>query len=392
MNQLLDIFAYQLFAYEGYILHVWNVGALLVVLLVAWLVRRLLRGRIQRANLFRKLPLDDDGRKILLWIVQTVIYLGAFLLALLSLGIKLSSLLDFSLIAIPDKNEVKVINLVVIAGIILATRLGLWYIERLFLKLGEGNRIPLDQGRRTAIFQIFKYVVYVVVVLIILSNLSINFNWLIASSAALFVGLGLALQQTFADFASGIIILFDGTIEVGDMVVVDSLGLEGRVTEIRLRTTIVETLDSITVIVPNSTIGSTHVVNWDFNDRETRFRLKVGVAYGSDTQLVRKVLRAAASSHGNVLKAPEPRVRFVDFGESSLDFELLIWVRKVAEYADIMSDIRFKIDAEFRRHNIEIPFPQRDIHIRSDVRGDASESNKQGKKTSATEAEDPDKQ
>lgn len=368
MDQFLDLFQTQLLEINDYRLHVWNLVAFAGVLLLSWLIRRIIRGRVKRLNIFRKLPLDDAGRRALLWGMQGALYLGTFWLGLLALGIRLSSILSIGLFTVPDKNEVKVLNLVIIIGIVLGTRIALWYIERLFLKLGQSKRIPLDQGRRTAIFQIFKYIVYVIVLLLILTNIGINLNWLIASSAALFVGLGLALQQTFADFTSGIIILFDGTIEVGDMVVVDSLQLEGKVREIRLRTTIVETLDSITVVVPNSTIASTHVVNWDYNDRETRFRINVGVAYGSDTQLVRKVLKSCAASHGLVLKSPEPRVRFVDFGESSLDFELLIWVSRVSEYLNIMSDIRFKIDAEFRRYGIEIPFPQRDIHIRSDFR------------------------
>ena len=186
-----------------------------------------------------------------------------------------------------------------------------------------------------------------------------------ASSAALFVGIGLALQNVFSDIASGIFILFEGTIEVGDMVVVNSLSLEGKVIEIRLRTSIIEPLDSVSVIVPNSKFTTTNVVNWSFNDKETRFRLNVGVAYGSNTQLVRKVLRESAAAHNKVLKNPAPKVRFIDFGESSLDFELLLWLNMntIQEYEDILSDLRFKIDAEFRRYDITIPFPQRDIHI-----------------------------
>ena len=135
--------------------------------------------------------------------------------------------------------------------------------------------------------------------------------------------------------------------------------------DIRLRSTIVETLDGVAVIVPNSKFTSTNVVNWSFSNEDTRFHLKVGVAYGSDLNLVRKVLKEGAGAHQLVLKSPPPKVRFVDFGESSLDFELLFWTRQPMMYEDILSDLRFKIDSDFRKNQIQIPFPQRDLHMKS---------------------------
>ncbi|RMG67491.1 MAG: hypothetical protein D6722_13035 [Bacteroidetes bacterium] len=368
INAFLETVVLELGAYQLRVLNLIGfVTVLLGTIWVRWLVDRALR----RSTWFRKLSLEDDRRKGIRRLLRRVILgLGA-LLAVTTLGFELGALLERRLFSLPEKNEVKVINVVTAVVIVVAARLGVWYFHRLFVESGAKTRIALDQGRRQAVYQIFKYIVYVVAIFLILNSLHINLNWLIASSAALFVGVGLALQHVFDDLVSGIIILFEGTMEVGDMVYIHSLKLEGKVMEIRLRTTIVESLDSVSVIVPNSKITSTDVVNWNFNDRETRFHVGVGVAYGSDLDKVRRALIRAANSHGLVLKTPEPRVRFTEFGDSSLNFELLFWTNHTYAYEDIKSDLRFKIEAEFRRADIRIPFPQRDLHLRSDFRSEA---------------------
>lgn len=342
-------------------------GTLALTRLIEWLLSRLVR----RFHLAQKLPLPDQQVRTGVRALRFVIWVIGMGVALGLLGFDLRQALDATLFQIPYKDQssqVKVVNVLVALLILASARLGVWYFYRLFVRLGESKRIPVNQGRRMAVYQIFRYVIYGLAVILILTNLHINLDLVIASSAALFLGVGLAMQHTFEDIVSGMIILFEGTIEVGDMVVVDSLDLEGKVMEIRLRTSIVETLDSVSVIVPNNKFIRSSVVNWSFNDRETRFHVGVSVAYGSDVQLVRKVLRSCAASHGLVLKNPEPRVRFSDFGDSGLKFELLFWTLRSYEYLDIMSDLRYKIDAEFRRHSIRIPFPQRDLHVVSDFR------------------------
>ncbi len=308
--------------------------------------------------------------------------LGAIVSIYLVWGSSPQAILEAKLFEISKEKEVRISNLLGAFMIFFLARLGIYYFKRFFVRTGEGRRLPLDQGRRIAIFQIGRYIVYLLAILLILTSLNINLSVLVASSAALFVGIGLALQNTFSDIAAGIVILIDRTIEVGDMVVIDSVNLEGKVREIRLRSTVVETLDSMTVIVPNSRFTTTNVINWSFNDRETRFRVKVGVAYGSNVTVVRKLMVQAAKEHGLILKKPEPRVRFTAFGESSLDFELLFWTIRVAEYEDIKSDLRFKIEADFRKQGVRIPFPQRDLHIVSDYRQDLEEQRPDPKKKS----------
>ena len=178
------------------------------------------------------------------------------------------------------------------------------------------------------------------------------------------VGLGFGLQQIFNDFVSGLILLFEGTIKVGEVVEVE--GIVGRVIRIGLRTSELETRDNIMMLIPNSMFTSEKVINWSHNLQFTRFRVKIGVAYGSDTKLVKNVLLACADEHTFITKKPQPRVRFREFGDSSLNFELLFFSDNMFRIESVKSDIRFMIDQKFRANDIQIPFPQRDLHIISD--------------------------
>lgn len=336
---------------------------------LGWLISGLLHGIIKKIPPSRK---NQDFKKTLNSFRWVFLLSGVLIMLTLAIyfiwGTTLQSLLEQKLFSLSKDKEIRVSNVLGAILIFTLARIGVFYFKRFFIKTGETSRLSIDQGRRMAVFQIGKYILYLITLLLVLTSLNINLSVLVASSAALFVGIGLALQNTFSDIAAGIVILVDRTIEVGDMVMVDSLTLEGKVVEIRLRSTVVETLDMMTVIVPNSKFTTTNVVNWSFNSKETRFRVQVGVAYGSNVGMVRKILVQAAQGHGLILKKPEPRVRFTDFGNSSLDFELLFWTNRVQEYADIKSDLRFKIEADFRKHGVSIPFPQRDLHIISDFR------------------------
>ncbi|MEM1122094.1 MAG: mechanosensitive ion channel domain-containing protein, partial [Bacteroidota bacterium] len=194
--------------------------------------------------------------------------------------------------------------------------------------------------------------------------LQINMTVLWGGLAALLVGVGLGLQQTFNDLFSGLVLLFERGIEVGEILEID--GEVGSLKKIGLRTSVIESRDNITIIVPNSKLVVSNVINWTHYDNKVRFRISVGVAYGSDTALVKKILLKTAKAHPNILKRPAPYVRFTDFGNSSLDFELLFFSKKFITIEDIKSDLRFEIDQKFREAGVTIPFPQRDIWIRGD--------------------------
>lgn len=221
-----------------------------------------------------------------------------------------------------------------------------------------------DKKRYTA-YRIFAYFIWTIGIVIGLEAAGLSINVLLAGSAALLVGVGLGLQQTFNDLVSGLILLFEGSIKLNDVVVVD--GEYGKIIDIGLRTSKIVTRDNIIMIIPNSKFIVENVVNWSYNEAKTRFNITVGVAYGSNVELVEKVLMEVALSHKDVLKSPEPKVFFSDFGDSALIFDLFFWTENAFEGKIIKSDIRFEIDKNFRNNSIKIPFPQRDLHIIEDL-------------------------
>lgn len=221
-----------------------------------------------------------------------------------------------------------------------------------------------DEGRGLAFYQIVKYAVIILTLLVGLDLVGIKLTILLAGSAALLVGVGLGLQQLFNDIVCGVFLLFEGTVTPGDIVEIEDV--IGKVQEISIRTSKIQTRDGIVIIVPNSKLVSDNVINWSHNRDVTRFNVKVGVAYGSDLQLVVKLLEEAANEHPDVPAVPAPTARFINFGDSSLDFELLFYSRKMFEVEFVKSDIRLAIDQKFRDHKVSIPFPQRDLHVKND--------------------------
>lgn len=219
----------------------------------------------------------------------------------------------------------------------------------------------MERSTMYALEKLAAYFVYTIATAIALESVGINLTLVLAGSAALLVGVGLGIQQIFNDFTSGLILLFGGTVKVGDIVEFNQT--VGRIIEIDFRTSKIKTRDGITIIVPNSKLVSDNVINWTTMDDLTRFNVKVGVAYGSDTELVRSILTEVAKAHPAVDQAMPVKVQFKDFGNSSLDFEVFFWARNSWEIEFVRSDIRFKIDEAFRAKNIRIPFPQRDVHL-----------------------------
>lgn len=254
-------------------------------------------------------------------------------------------------------------HLLIIFVLIFGTILTLRVIKRIFKRLIATEKI--DQGSGTSIYLIIKYVVWVLIITFCLDSVGVKLTLLIASSAALLVGFGLGIQQIFHDIASGIILLFERNLKVNDIIEVQD-EVVGKVQEIGLRTSKILTRDNIIMIIPNSKLISDNVINWSHNEKTTRFRVDVGVAYGSDVDLVEKVLMQVAKDHPDVSGNREPFVRFNNFGDSSLDFSLFFWSKKSFAVEFIKSDLRFAINREFAKNNITIPFPQRDVHIKSE--------------------------
>lgn len=233
-------------------------------------------------------------------------------------------------------------------------------VTDLILKRSLSNTID-DKARGHTIYQIIKYITYVIAFFLSIKALGFDITIIIGASAALMVGIGLGLQDVFKDIFSGIVLLIEGVFKVGDVIEVD--GIVCRVKKIDLRTSKVENRDGTTVVVPNSNLVNKNLINWSVNHRNTRFFISVGVAYGSDTQKVAAILKDVVNNHELITLKRRIFVKFHDFGDSALVFEVYFWTDKQWEIEMIKSDLRFEIDKQFREANISIPFPQRDLHL-----------------------------
>ncbi len=249
------------------------------------------------------------------------------------------------------------LSLFIIVVAIIITRI----LRSIFKRMVKKNK--LDKGTGWSIFSIIKYFIWVIIIVLVLDTFGVKITILLASVAALLVGVGLGIQQLFSDLASGIITLVERNLKVSDVIQLDD-GTVGRVLSIGLRTSKIRTRDNIIMIVPNSNFVNDSIINWSHMERSTRFYVQVGVAYGSDVKLVEKVLLDCAAKHEGVSKTPSPFVRFYDFGDSSLVFQLYFWVERSFFIENIKSDLRFYISDAFRDNKIHIPFPQRDVHIK----------------------------
>jgi potassium-dependent mechanosensitive channel len=240
-------------------------------------------------------------------------------------------------------------------------------IFRLIKKLLRDTVLPqtrLDAGAQYSIATVFGYVGIITAVLLTATTLGVEFQSLLIIAGALSVGIGFGLQNIANNFISGLILLFERPIKVGDLIEIgDTLG---HITHINVRRTEVETFQRAEVMIPNSELVATSVINWTHSDRKARIEINVGVAYGSDTELVRETLIAAAKNVDKIVSWPSPDVLFLDFGDSSLNFQLRCFTSDVSSRITTSSSLRFEIDRLFREAGIEIPFPQRVVHMASD--------------------------
>lgn len=237
-----------------------------------------------------------------------------------------------------------------------------WIRKRLIEGVPVINR--LEFGARVAVGTIARYVVLLTGVLVALQTVGIDLTTFNVLAGAVGIGIGFGLQNVANNFISGLIILFERPIKVGDRIEVGVI--DGDVVEIGARSTTILTNDNIAIIIPNSKFINENITNWKYNDSKVRFRIPVGVSYASDVQFVKQLLIEIATQNPDTLNDPPPQVWFRGFGPSSLDFELLVWNSTLVHRRwQFVSDLNFSIFETFKRHGIEIPFPQREVHLRT---------------------------
>ena len=235
---------------------------------------------------------------------------------------------------------------------------------RLLLSKHVLNRTALDEGQKYNIERVAQYTVILTGIIAGLETAGMSLASLAVFGGALGIGIGFGLQETANNFVAGIILLFERPVKVGDRIEV--AGVDGQVVQIGARSTWVRTNDNIVIVLPNSEFVSKPVINWTATERRVRFLVPFGVSYRATPDLVRRVVLQVAAENQDVLDNPAPDVIFTGFGESSIDFELRVWTTtQVHRRPMIRSDLYFAMFRAFREHGIEIPYPQRDIHLRS---------------------------
>lgn len=370
MTEFFDIVLFEVGEkYRFTMLNLMLIGLLMVALLISLrFTKRFIKSYIKKVLPGNKIKVEGKKITISKLLIQ-IIYIIGFFLFLQCLQVNnpefsFSDILTFRLIAI-EQYSFSVYHIFVIFATIIGIRIFLNLLKLSLSKAAERSD-SLDESTQYVLIQFTKYIIYTIAILLVISSFGVDVSNLILGSAALLVGVGLGLQDFFRDLFSGIILLFEGTIKVGDIIEVSDdpskPELIARVLKINIRTTKITTRDGNYMIIPNSKLTQDYVHNWSFGDMLTRFKVKVSVAYGSDTELVRKLLRQAAEGHPKVYKSKPIIVRMLEFGDNGLEMDLVFWADQSWQIEIVKSEIRFEIDRLFREHNVVIPFPQRDVH------------------------------
>lgn len=339
-----------------------------VIIPIIFLVLVNLIGNLVRATLINKiLPRYVHDRKTVLSIGNTTKYtlliIGvAFLLT--AIGLNENSDLNYSFTkdneGNPDLTLFDIARLVFFMTLLvfLSGKLKTIFVKQILSKYSD------DIGVSQSIGTIIQYFFIIVGAFVVIQNSGINLGSLNVLAGALGVGIGFGLQNIANNFISGLIILFERPIKVGDRIEVGSIS--GDVVKISSRASTVNTNDNISIIIPNSDLINKQVINWSHNDRRIRFHVPVGVSYKEDPAVIKKVLLEVAQANPDVLKRPAPDVLFIGYGDSSIDFDLMIWTNTYIDKPIILkSQLYYEIFEKFKEHDIEIPYPQRDLHLKS---------------------------
>jgi potassium-dependent mechanosensitive channel len=345
-----------------------------VLLLMGWAMIRLARVALEAG--FESLPMENLAflrknahvilaRATLACNILIVAFVASSLLAAWKLYVvPMEALQAFFTFGITLGGQKITVGLVLVAAVILYGAFVLsWGLQSLLLE-NVLSRRQMDAGARISIARLVHYALVLVGFLIALSALGFELKNVTIIGGALGVGIGFGMQTIVNNFVCGLILLFERPIKVGDVIQLTD-GQQGRVLNLGLRATTIQTFDRAEIVVPNSDLIAGQVVNWTLGDRSIRLTIPVGVAYGSDVETVMRVLMEVAAQNPRVLKDPKPMVLFLSFGDSSLNFQLRAWILDFNDRRIIQSELVCEIDRRFRAENLEIPFPQRDIHLRS---------------------------
>ncbi len=363
------MFSYTLFKLGPYNVCLWNLFFLSIIFFTAILLRKVIHRTLKRS--LKNANIRVEGRMMTrLKLISQSVYLIAFYVAVLSFNINnnkvtFSDFLNFKLIE-SKSFTFSFYHILVIIAIFFGAKMLLNFVK-LYISKRFREKSDIDAGSEFVYNQIAKYIIYVFAIITSLNVLEVDLTLFITGSAALLVGIGLGLQDVFKDIFSGIVLLIEGNVRVGDIIEVSNGGkteaIVAKILKINVRTTQIETREGNVLIIPNAKLTQEYVENWSHGSELTRFRINVTVDYGTDTQLLIRLLKQAALGHPKVRKSHPVDVRLSNFGANGLDLELIFWADQSWDINNYKSEIRFEIDRLFREHKITIPYPQRTVHM-----------------------------
>lgn len=365
------MFSATLFQLGPYNVCLWNLLFLAIIIIGASILRRFIHRLVKR--LLSQANIRMDGQKITwLRLLNQGVYALATYIAVWSFNINnenvsFGDFLNYNFIE-SKKFTFSFYHILVIIAIYFGARM-LVNVTKLYISKRFKEDADLNSGSEYVYHQVAKYIIYLFSFFICLKALEIEIAILLTGSAALLVGVGLGLQDVFKDMFSGLILLFEGNVKIGDIIEMSNSGrtqpIVAKILKISVRTTQIETRDGNVLIIPNNRLTQEHIENWSHGSELSRFKITIHVAYGSNAELVTRLLKQAALSHPKVKKSHPVIVRLENFGENGLEMELLFWADQSWEIQNYQSDIRIEIDRLFREYNINVPFPQREVKILS---------------------------
>jgi small-conductance mechanosensitive channel len=365
------MFTFTLFKIGPYEVCILNLIYIALIYFASVLLRRIIHRNLKRILINQNIRVEGRRATLLRLLSQSVFVLSGYLIILSfrsnNPDVSFLNFLNYNLI----ESKFVTVSFAHIIGIIVVIFSAKFIVNLVKLYISRRVKIKseLDHGSEYIYIQVSKYVIYVFAIVICLQILNIDLTILLTGSVGLFVGLGLGLQDVFRDMVSGIILLFESNIKVGDVVEISNSGSSGpiiaRINKINVRTSHIETRNGNVLIIPNSKLTQDLVENWSHGTLLSRYTVEVSVAYGSDTELVKKLLKQATYNHPQVDKQEPVLIRLKNFGDNGLEMEIIFWAEQSWEVNVYKSDIRFEIDRLFRENKITIPFPQRDIRMQN---------------------------
>jgi small-conductance mechanosensitive channel len=363
MTNALQVFLQHVIVQFGdYSITILNVLLIIPILFVDILLNRLWRRFVKKRDLLKKNVIRTISR-----VLRGIIHLAAFIAIMRVLGVKLANIFDFivavlnfKLFSIGGTNISLMTIIVMVIVIFVAAKLA--KLVRNYLNTKVFGRFNIEEGLRLSLSKLIGYLIIIIGIIIALQGLGIKLTALTVFAGVLGVAIGFGMQSITANIISGIVILFERPIKEGDMVRFKET--IGTVMKINLRATIIRTILNEHLIVPNSEFINAVVENMSYGDIRLRIKVTVGVAYGTDPYMVKEALLEAAGATENVLGSPGPNVFFKEFGDSSLNFELYVWIDNPSKRFVTESDLNFEIVKQFKERGITIPFPQRDVYVK----------------------------